>query len=232
MTPELPDGTNVRLHDFTRWIGTWVFHVIFRLRVHGAANIPATGPVVLVSNHSAFIDGPLLYGLAGRRCVFLVKHEVYRGPLGWFLRAIGQVPVRRGEPDRTPLLTSVRVLRAGGLVGVFPEGTRGDGEVASARQGAAWLARSADAVVLPVACRGTRRPGGRRRFRPRVDVLIGPPVAVPSGRGRAALGVATERIRGELTSLVARLDEIRSGGPVTPSAPDETGADGQRRHGE
>jgi 1-acyl-sn-glycerol-3-phosphate acyltransferase len=99
--------------------------------------------------------------------------------------------------------------------------------VASARQGAAWLAHTSDAMVLPVACRGTRRPAGaRRRFRPRVDVLIGEPVALTSGHGRAALTTATERVRGELAMLVAELDEIR-GGRVLPSMPD-----GQRRNGE
>ena len=223
----LPDGARPALHDGTRWIGSWVFFLIYRLRVRGRSRVPATGPLVLVANHSALIDGPLLYGLLGRRCVFLVKSEMYRWPLGPILLALGQLPVRRGEPDRTPLLAAVRTLRAGGVVAVFPEGTRGTGEVASAQQGAAWLARSADAVVLPVACRGTRRPGDRRRFRPRVDVLIGQPVAVSTGRGRAALGVATERIRGELASLVAQLDELRSGAGVGPSTPD-----GQRRHGE
>ena len=61
--------------------------------------------------------------------VFLIKQEMFRGVLGRLLHGIGQIPVRRGEPDRTPLLAAVRVLRAGGLVGVFPEGTRGAGDV-------------------------------------------------------------------------------------------------------
>lgn len=222
----LPDRAWPRLHDVARWLG-WIMRVIYRLRVHSHAHLPASGPVVLVANHSAMIDGPLLYALIGRRCVFLVKSEMYRWPLGPILVRLGQLPVRRGEPDRTPLLASVRVLREGGLVAVFPEGTRGSGEVESAQQGAAWLARSASAVVVPVACRGTRRPGDRRRFRPRVDVLIGQPVVLAPGRGRAALGVATERIRGELASLVAQLDEIRSGAGVPPST-----VDGQRRHGD
>jgi 1-acyl-sn-glycerol-3-phosphate acyltransferase len=201
---------------------------MYRLHVHGRGRIPATGAVVLVANHSAFVDGPLLFGLLGRRTVFLVKHELYRGPLGWFLRRIGQLPVRRGEADRTPLLAAVRALRGGGMIGMFPEGTRGEGDVASARRGAAWLARSSGAVVLPVACRGTRRVasrGVRRRFRPRVDVLVGQPFAVSGGPGRAELATATERIRGELAALVAEVDEIRSG--ALPST-----VDGWRRHGE
>lgn len=204
----LPDGAWPWLHDFARWLG-WLLYLVYRLRVHRRDRIPAGRPVVLVANHSAFADGPLLFGLVGRRSVFLVKHEIYRGVVGFFLRRLGQLPVRRGEAERTPLLASVRTLRAGGVVGVFPEGTRGAGDVAAAQHGAAWLARASNALVLPVAVRGTRRTGRHRRFRPRVDVLIGEPLQVHSGRGKAGLAVATDQIRAGLVALVSELDTIR-----------------------
>ncbi|SHG63483.1 lysophospholipid acyltransferase family protein [Streptoalloteichus hindustanus] len=217
--PDLPPDAWPWLHDLARWIGTWWYRPFFRLRVRGRHRVPRGVPVVLVANHSAFVDGPFLYGVVGRRAVFLIKREIFRGPLGWALRRIGQLPVRRGEPDRTSLLAAVRVLRAGGLVGVFPEGTRGDGAVSDAENGAAWLARSAGALVLPVACRGTLRPAdGRRRFRPRVDVLVGEPFALPADKGRTALRAATERLRGELAALVAELDRQRGEG--VPSVTD------------
>jgi 1-acyl-sn-glycerol-3-phosphate acyltransferase len=215
VTLEVPEGTWLWLQGFTRWIGTWCFYVGFRLRIWHQERIPATGPVVVVANHSAMVDGPLLYGLLGRRTAFLIKEEMFRGPLGWLLPRIGQLPVRRGEADRAPLLTAVRLLRHEGVVVVFPEGTRGDGEVRDAQQGAAWLARTGGATILPVAIRGTRRPpGSRRRFRPRVDVLVGQPFAVPPGKGRAALATATHEVRNRLAALVTELDAIRRrGGP-------------------
>jgi 1-acyl-sn-glycerol-3-phosphate acyltransferase len=207
---ELPPGTWRWLQGFTRWIGTWCFSVGYRLRVWHRERIPATGPIVVVANHSAMVDGPLLYGLLGRRSSFLIKQEMFRGPLGWMLLRIGQLAVRRGEVDRAPLLTAVRVLRHGGVVVVFPEGTRGSGDVTNAQQGAAWLARAGGAMLLPVAVRGTRRPAGNhRRFRPSVDVLVGRPFAVPPGKGRAALTAATTEIRHRLTALVSELDAIR-----------------------
>jgi 1-acyl-sn-glycerol-3-phosphate acyltransferase len=156
-------------------------------------------------------DGPLLFGALPRRVVFLIKQEMFAGPLGWFLRKIGQLSVRRGVPDRAPLLAAVEVLRAGGVIGVFPEGTRGSGDVAGAQHGAAWLARSSDAVVLPVACRGTLRPAGAsRRFLPVVDVLIGEPFELPPGKGKQALDVATGQVRDRLAALVAELDDFRN----------------------
>jgi 1-acyl-sn-glycerol-3-phosphate acyltransferase len=208
---DLPAGASPRLHDLARWIGTWVFVPFLRVRVHHRERIPATGPVVLVANHSAFVDGPLIFGIVRRRAVFWVKQEMFTGLLGRGLRAIGQIPVRRGEADRAPLTAALGVLKGGGLVGVFPEGTRGTGEVAAAQQGAAWLARAAGAEILPVVCRGTRRPAGSgRRWRPQVDVLVGEPLPAPTGKGRAELAAATETVRGALAALVADLDDVRS----------------------
>ncbi|MQA16328.1 MAG: 1-acyl-sn-glycerol-3-phosphate acyltransferase [Pseudonocardiaceae bacterium] len=210
MTDELPEAAWPLLHDAGRSVAVGLGAAAFRLRVHGRERIPARGPVVLVANHSAMIDGPLLYGLLRRRSVFLVKHEMFHGLLGWFLTRIGQLSVRRGVPDRAPLLAAVAVLRGGGIVAVFPEGTRGEGDVASAHHGAAWLARSSGAVMLPVACRGTRRPGGSgRRWRPRVDVLVGEPLDAPVDKGRAALTAATDRMRSALSALVDELDSRR-----------------------
>jgi 1-acyl-sn-glycerol-3-phosphate acyltransferase len=211
VSEDLPPGSWPRLHDLARWVGTWLFLPLYRLYVHHGERIPATDPVVLVANHSAFVDGPLLFGLLGRRSVFLVKQEMFVGPVGWVLPRIGQLAVRRGEPDRRPVTAAVAVLRAGGLIGVFPEGTRGSGEVAAAQHGAAWLARTTGAVVLPVVCRGTRRPDGvGRRWRPRVDVLVGMPLAIPAGGGRAGLTAATETVRAVLAGMVRELDDVRS----------------------
>ncbi|MDN5861275.1 MAG: 1-acyl-sn-glycerol-3-phosphate acyltransferase [Pseudonocardia sp.] len=202
------------MHDVARWIGTWLWIPVYRLQVHGRERVPATGPVVVVANHSAFIDGPLLFGLFRRRTVFWVKQEMFAGPLGWALPRLGQIPVRRGTADRTPLAAAVGVLRAGGLVAIFPEGTRGVGDVASVQQGAAWLARTTGALVVPVVCRGTRRPAGAgRRFRPRVDVLVGTPITLATGGGRPGLAAATETVRAELAATVHDLDRRRRSTP-------------------
>jgi 1-acyl-sn-glycerol-3-phosphate acyltransferase len=210
-SPELPPGAWPWMHDLGRWLGSWMFLPFYRLHVHHRERIPAGGPVVVVANHSAFVDGPLLFGLLGRRAVFWVKQEMFTGVAGWGLRRIGQLPVRRGAADRRPLTAAIAVLRGGGLVGVFPEGTRGSGDVAAAEHGAAWLARTSGAAVLPVVARGTRRPDGSgRRWRPRVDIVVGEPLTIPAGGGRAGLAAATETVRAELATMVRELDDIRS----------------------
>ena len=208
---QLPPGAWPWLHEVARWIGVCWYRPFFRVRVHHRERIPRVGPVVLVANHSTMVEGPLLFGLLRRPAVFLVKRELFVGVVGRGLYRIGQLAVRRGEPDRAPLMAALTVLRAGGVIGVFPEGTRGTGDVTAAHHGAAWLARSTGAAVLPVACRGTRRPAGSgRRFRPRVDVLVGETLYVPSGGGRAGLVAGTETVRSALADMVRELDEVRS----------------------
>jgi 1-acyl-sn-glycerol-3-phosphate acyltransferase len=208
---DLPPEAWPWLHDRGRWLASWLFLPFYRVHVHHRERIPARGAVVVVANHSAFVDGPLLFGLLGRRAVFWVKQEMFTSVAGWGLRRIGQLSVRRGSPDRRPLTAALEVLRGGGVVGVFPEGTRGSGEVAAAEHGAAWLARTSGATVLPVVARGTRRPeGSGRRWRPRVDVVVGEPLTIPAGGGRAGLAAATETLRTELAGMVRELDELRS----------------------
>lgn len=208
---ELPDGAVPWLHDLGRTIARHLYRPAYRLRVAGMERVPRTGAVVLVANHSTMIEPQLLFGLVPRRSVFLVKDEMFDAAAGPWLRRLGQVPVTRGAPDRTALTTATGVLSRGGLVGVFPEGTRGAGEVTSAHHGAAWLVRNSGATVQPVAVRGTLRPPElqRRRLRPAVDVVAGEPFTLEVGRGRSGLADATEHIRGTLADLVSRVDETR-----------------------
>ncbi|MEV4602335.1 lysophospholipid acyltransferase family protein [Amycolatopsis sp. NPDC049253] len=207
----LPEGANGLLHDAGRVFARYHLRSAFRIRVHGRDRMPAAGPVVVIANHSSMIEPQLIFGMLPRRSAFLVKAEMFKGAAGRFLRAIGQIPVKRGEIDRTPLMTAAGVLKAGGVVGIFPEGTRGAGDVGVAEKGAAWLVRAAGATVLPVATRGTLKPAdGKRRWRPRVDILVGEPFTPEVGPGRTGLEEGTEELRLQLAGLVKTLDDWRA----------------------
>lgn len=212
---QLPEGATDLGHTFARWLGRRFFAFPYRVRAHNLERIPATGGIVVVANHSSFVDGPLIFGVIKmpRRMVFLIKNEMFKGLVGAYLRSAGQLGVKRGEPDRATLIAAQKVLKAGGTLGVFPEGTRGDGDMASAQQGAAWLARTSGALIVPMAVRGARRPeGSRRRFLPVVDILVGEPFEASTAKGRQGLAEATEQVRDRLVALVAELDTRRSNG--------------------
>jgi 1-acyl-sn-glycerol-3-phosphate acyltransferase len=188
----------------SRAVGRVLNRMLARVTVTGT--VPA-GAVLLAVNHTALVDGPLIYGVLPRPVAFLVKAEVFRGPLGTLLRRTGQIPVRRGTVESAPLRAALGVLAAGGIVGVFPEGTRGEGEVTQVRHGIAYLAVRSGAPVVPVACHGTRARRGwalLRPHRPPVLVAFGPPVQVPRGAAsRRTVAAAAAEIHRALAAHVA-----------------------------
>jgi 1-acyl-sn-glycerol-3-phosphate acyltransferase len=173
-------------------------HLLGRIEITGAERVPAAGGVLLAVNHSAYVDGPLMYGVLRRPAVFMVKAEEFRGPVGAMLRRIGQIPVRRGMVERAPLQRALATLAAGGVVAVFPEGSRGAGTVEAVQHGVAYLALRSGCAVVPVACHGTRAIQQRRGLRrPRVRIAFGLPVELPATRtaSRRNVSEAAERIR-------------------------------------
>lgn len=176
-----------------------------RPRVAGAANVPASGPAILASNHLSVIDSVYLPLLLSRPVTFPAKAEYFtaRGPAAraWaaYLRSTGQLAIDRGDPRaaQATLEQAVELLREGRLLGFYPEGTRSpDGRLYRGRAGIGYLALRSGAPVIPVAMSGTRRmlPPGARLPRPcRVEVRIGPPVTfgdisgLPPARARGAV---------------------------------------------
>lgn len=183
------------------------------VHVVGAENVPAHGPVLVAGNHTGFLDGPLVFSVMPRPAVFLTKAELFRGPLGAALDALGQIPVHRGQPDREALRRGRETLRAGWPLGIFPEGTRGAGELDSVHDGIAYvlLRSGVPAVpVVPVAVLGTAEmlPKGARwpRRTGQVSVVFGPPFTVSTPahpRSRRAVATAAEEIRVRLVEHVA-----------------------------
>jgi 1-acyl-sn-glycerol-3-phosphate acyltransferase len=193
-----------------RGIGIGLMNGLWRPRVLGAWRVPAQGPVILAGNHSHNIDGPMLIGTSPRPIHFLVKKQAFVGPLDPFLRSIGQIGIDRDSADRTAVSTALGVLERGGVLGIFPEGTRGNGDFAELRGGLAYFALRSGAPVLPVAVLGTARHGRLVRqlppLRARVDVVFGEPFDAGDGSGRrtrTALDAATVRIQERLTAHLA-----------------------------
>lgn len=191
-----------------RRIGVGLMYGLWKPRVLGAWKVPATGPVIYAVNHSHAIDGPMVMGVAPRPAHFLIKKEAFIGPLDPFLLAIGQVKVDRSGTDRTAITQALDVLSAGGVLGIFPEGTRGEGDFAALRAGLAYFAVRSGAAIVPVAVLGSSdRPGRLIKalppLRSRVDVVFGDPFEAGDGSGRRtrkALDEATERIQKQLTA--------------------------------
>jgi 1-acyl-sn-glycerol-3-phosphate acyltransferase len=193
-----------------------VSRLAFRPEVHGADNVPRTGPVILAANHLSFLDSFLIPLMTPRRVSFLAKQEYFRrgGPKQWvtrnFLTGIDAIPVPRGgfRAAQDSLETALRLLESGGAFGIHPEGSRSrDGRLYRGRTGVAWLAIASGAPVVPVALIGTDRiqPVGARFPRPgKIVAHFGEPMwFTPPPDGR--LAPARRRAADDIMTAIAKL---------------------------
>ncbi|HEV7728032.1 MAG: plsC [Modestobacter sp.] len=205
-----------------------LFWLTCRPTVTGRENVPATGPVILASNHLSFIDSIAIPLVAPRRVGYLAKAEYWQGTgfVGWLQRALftalGALPVERGthRAAQGALDTALGVLQSGGAFGIYPEGTRSkDGRLARGKTGVAWLALTADCPVVPVAVRGTDRvqPVGASWPRPyRVSITFGEPLTFPEQRGQAGRGPARRVVTDRVMEAIAELSGQEKAGWGVP----------------
>ena len=194
-----------------------LLRVLFRPWVRGLENIPATGPVILASNHLSFSDSIFLPLQTRRPVVFLAKSEYFTGKgikgalTRWFFKSTGQLPLDRsgGKASEASLNTGLSVLGQGQVLGIYPEGTRSpDGKLYRGRTGIARMVLEAKVPVIPVAMIDTEKvqPIGKRlpRIR-RIGIVVGTPLNFSRFDGmegdRIVLRAVTDEIMYELRKL-------------------------------
>ncbi|GAA1132793.1 hypothetical protein GCM10009630_33540 [Kribbella jejuensis] len=165
-----------------RYIARPYFRHKYNLTIHHEDRFPRTGPLLMTPNHLSLLDAPLLGAMAPRMLHQLGKVEVFGGVQGKFLHRIGQIPVDRSSYDMLAVRKSIKVLRDGRVLNIYPEGTRGPGDFSRIRIGVAYLAMVTGAPILPVALMGTRLPAGSVEGHPpagsRIDIVYGEPFSV------------------------------------------------------
>jgi 1-acyl-sn-glycerol-3-phosphate acyltransferase len=184
-------------------------HGFHRLRVHGRNPLPATGPAILVCNHTSSLDPALLQATTGRKIVWMMAREYLAIPvLSRIFAVLGVIGVDRGSRDSTSTRSALRVLEAGGVLGVFPEGrierTR---ELLPFHPGAATLAIRGRATVVPAFIDGTQRRNTVASgwlVPHEAGVWFGDPLVLHEGTRRADPLEATARVRAAVAALAAR----------------------------
>lgn len=149
----------------------------YRFRISGRDNIPE-GAAIFCANHSCFIDPIFMcFALTKKRPLhFLAKAEIFKVPiLRWILKRIGTFPVDRNTSDTASIRTSLRYLKAGERLGIFPEGTRvAEAYAVTAKRGAVRLADKTGAPLVPI-----YMPRNKRVFQT-IDIIIGEPYYISS----------------------------------------------------
>ncbi|MBA4181432.1 MAG: 1-acyl-sn-glycerol-3-phosphate acyltransferase [Anaerolinea sp.] len=185
-----------------------VLWVLGRWTVTGRERVPLEGALIVVSNHLNNADPPILAAaLAKRRVRFMAKIELFKYPFGVVPRLYGAFPVRRFEADMAALLAAERILKRGGVLGMFPEGTRSrTGYIGKPHPGTALIALRSGATVLPCAIVGTEQLGNPLNVlrKPRISVHIGKPFAIEAVRRptEGQVSELTDRIFSEIGAML------------------------------
>lgn len=183
--------------------------MLFDLQVFGVHRVPEQGGVLMLSNHQSYLDPPLLGVRLHRPMASLAKSELFESPFfAWGIRKLYAFPVRQGKGDVGAMKESIRLLQAGWLLNVFPEGGRTpDGKLHPAQKGAGLMVRRAGVPVLPTVIHGSHEawPRGTRYPKPHpIRILYGEPADISH--------LKADDIRKWIDDKLARMfDDLRSG---------------------
>ncbi len=155
------------------------FKIVYRAEINGLENVPKTGPVIFCGNHRSYLDPPLMVVTAKRDMRFLAKEELYKNKflafLGW---AFDAIPVKRDEKDVTAIKQSLKTLKEGKCIALFPEGTRNGLEKGEkVKDGVAFFAVRSGAKVVPCGIKG-----GTKDCR-KITITYGKPLDYSSYKG-------------------------------------------------
>ena len=203
------------LYTVSKAVVAPVLRALWKPGTSGFEHVPATGPVIMASNHLSVVDSFVIPINAGRPIYFLAKNEYFQNPLmRSVMLGLNQIPVDRsgGRASLMALDAALPVLRDGHVLGIFPEGTRSpDGRLYRGRPGVAKLALDAGATVIPVGLVGTEKiqPIEARLPRfgavPGVEVRVGKPLDLTPWRD---LPVDSRLLREITAALMAEIQKL------------------------
>jgi 1-acyl-sn-glycerol-3-phosphate acyltransferase len=169
-------------YDAIRSFARYVCVVLFRVRCHDYLRVPSSGALLVCSNHQSTLD-PILVGIASRRRLnYLARQTLFRfGPFGWLIRSLDAIPLERDGLGIGGLKESLRRLKQGEGLVIFPEGTRSaDGDVQPLKPGFCMLARRSAVSVVPVGIDGAFDVWPRSSRFPHpgpVHIVVGEPIS-------------------------------------------------------
>lgn len=202
-----------KTYRFLRALSVPLYKFVWGLEIEGAERIPTTGPLILAANHRSNFDSIVLPRVTKRPVNFMAKRAFFVTPrFARFLNHVGAFPVERGRPDKAATEHALKVLALGGVLAVYPEGTRCSGpEIGPVQRGPVWLSQRADAPIVPIGIAGsefTQPKGSRRIHRMRIRVLVGDPLPPPVSRRKDALASRSTELVKAIQALFAE-----AGGP-------------------
>lgn len=185
-----------------------ILKFFLRIKVVGGENEPKDGRYLVLSNHTAALDPVIIRTSVHRPISYMGKKELFKIPgLSLLLRCLGAFPVDRSGADVGAVKTSIRLLKEGRWVGMFPQGTRHPGEnprETSVKSGAAMIAYRAEADILPIYI---HRKNNTPRLFGKIVVIIGKPIPFSSFNYNSEASGEYQRISNKIFDSICTLGE-------------------------
>lgn len=203
---------DMRIYQFSTRLFKLFLLIWNRLRIRGADNIPDEGGVLLASNHASFLDPPVVgVGYRGRPIHFMARDTLWNSRFGrWWMDHVGCIPVSRGTGDVKALKLTIKALKEGKAVSMFPEGTRTEnGELQEAKGGIGFIIEKSGCVVVPAYIDGTYKahPKGTKLIKPtKVTITFGKPITQTDFQ---ALGSGREAYDKYAALIMQRIGELK-----------------------
>ena len=162
-------------YKFYTSIAIFLFKILYRPQVIGKENIPQDGALLVAGNHKHAFD-PLMVIMSTKRVVhYMAKNEVFKGLAGVIFDRIGLIRIYTNKTNQVAVIDAENVLKEGGTIGIFPEGTRNrtEKELLNFKKGTVRMAKATNTKILPFAIRGDYK-----LFRKSVVVEFGKPIDV------------------------------------------------------
>ena len=185
------------VYSFLKPIYTMLLKIIFRPRVLGKENIPKDGALIFAGNHKHAVDPTMVMSSTSRLVHFMAKEELFKGLHGIAFKKMGLIKVRRGRSNTQAVIEAENILKSGGTVGIFPEGTRNreKEELLKFRHGAVKIAKKTGALIVPFAIKNKYKV-----FRKSVIIEFSKPIDV----SKMELEEANEYLKNKVLDLLRK----------------------------
>ena len=171
--------------------------ILFRPKAYGTENIPKDGSIIFAGNHKHALDPIVVMSSTNRVVHYMAKEELFKGLHGILFEKIGLIKIYRNKSNPLAIVQAEKILKAGGTIGIFPEGTRNKKEqkLLKFKSGAVVIAKKANSKIVPFAIKGKYR-----LFRKGLKIEFGVPIDI----SKMEIDEANNYLRDEVLKLLQR----------------------------
>lgn len=185
------------LYKICKLIYSVLLKILYRPTVYGIENIPKEGNLIFAGNHRHALDPIVVMSNTNRIVHYMAKEELFKGLHGIIFKKIGLIKIYRNRSNPLAVIEAENILKEGGTIGVFPEGTRNrtENELLKFRHGTVVIAKKTNTKILPFAIKGKYR-----IFRKGVIIEFGKPIDV----SKMEVEEANEYLKNEVLKLLRK----------------------------